>query len=198
MIQTRIQFGKNRMNRWVFALQIVVTCLKASASLGDQTDPFSNQMPESPNLAAPTRGSLAGEFGATNWDASDLTRGVYSLPLVLEFPKVRGPMIYPIQPTYSPSSGVSEWGMGISVELAIRRFREVGEIDFKEDELLSPFGKLKKGSDGDYYPLGLKSHVRVRFVSPTELHAFLEDGDELVFGRDTVLKTSRGEYACIS
>src|ERR1700733_10299611 len=58
---------------------------------------FEEQHVQGGKLAAPSRGSLAGELGATQWTASDLTQGSFSLPLGLSFPEDRGPLVFPIQ-----------------------------------------------------------------------------------------------------
>ncbi len=145
-------------------------------------DPFQDQMIQSNQLTAPVRGSLAGELGQSSWTASDLSKGSFSLPLGMNFPSDRGALIFPLSPHYSPGGGLSEWGMGISADLSIRRYRVAGEIDFNSDDFLSPWGHLIQGSDGAYYSEGFQSQVRVRMDHPNELHAFLPDGTTLIFG----------------
>jgi len=85
--------------------------------------------------------------------------------------------------------------MGISLDLSIRRFRTTGHLDFKTDDFLSPWGQLVRGDDGNYYPLGMKSKVRVKFVSDQEIQAFLENGSQFTFGKEQVIQTPSGIYA---
>ena len=165
----------------------------AFAGGGDQ---FVNEMVKGPELKSPEKGSLAGEYGEASWGAQDLSRGVFSMSLGLSFPEQRGSLVYPLDPKYSPSQGISEWGMGVSVLLALHRTRTVGHIDFTEaDDLMSPWGQLVQGEDKDYYPQGFQSKVRVRFLSPNSIRAFLEDGTTLTFGGSAVVETPKGIYS---
>lgn len=157
--------------------------------------PFSDELLQAPRLTHPERASLAGEYGTTSWSAADLSRGIFSLPLGLSFPETRGSLIYPIDPQYSPTQGISVWGMGVAQSLAIKRYRNVGILDFKTDDLLSPWGHLVRGDDGAYYPQGIKTKVRVQFVDENTLVAFLEDRRTLIFGRDQIISTPSGVYA---
>src|SRR6266540_2021970 len=55
-----------------------------------------------------------------------------------------------------------EWGMSWSTDLAIRRHRIAGDVQYDDsDGFTSPWGRLEKGDDGSYYPAGLRSVVRV-------------------------------------
>jgi RHS repeat-associated protein len=147
-------------------------------------------------LSIPSRGSIAGEYGSSTWTAGELSRGSYSLPIGLEFPSERGGLIYGINPQYSPSAGLTEWGLGVSFDLSIRRFRTSGGLDFQTDDFLSPWGHLVRGDDGNYYPKGLKAKVVIKFISNIEIQAYLEDGSTLVFGREQILQVpERGIYA---
>jgi 1-aminocyclopropane-1-carboxylate deaminase/D-cysteine desulfhydrase-like pyridoxal-dependent ACC family enzyme len=51
--------------------------------------------------------------------------------------------------------------MGWAVDLSIRRYRVIGEIDFATDEFTSPWGRLRPGNDGKFYPSGLATPMRV-------------------------------------
>ena len=85
--------------------------------------------------------------------------------------------------------------MGISFAHSIRRFRSTGALDFQTDDLVSPWGLLVRGQDGDYYPAGVHTPIRVRWVSEREFRAYLPDGTLLTFGRESVLNTPSGVYA---
>lgn len=162
---------------------------------GNAANPFSEELLQVPQLNRPERASLAGEYGATSWSASDLSRGAFTLPLGLQFPENRGRLVYPIDPHYSPSHGISVWGLGIVQSLEIKRYRSSGLLDFKTDDLISPWGHLVQGEDGAYYPQGLKAKVRVKFTEENTLTAYLEDGRTLIFGGSQVIPTPSGIYS---
>ena len=186
---------RNRMNlrEWI-CFGAFGFLLSFELHAGDPSDLF-EYLHQPASLDVPQRGSLAGEYGGTAWKAKDVTRGTFSLPLGISFPEDRGAMVYPVNPVYSPGQGLSEWGMGIRVELSIYRFRSQGFLDFKTDDLMSPWGHLVLGGDGDYYSSGFKSKVRVKMCSETEIQAFLEDGSVLTFGKTAVVQVPRGVYA---
>jgi hypothetical protein len=117
-------------------------------------------------LNEPERGSIAGSHGETEFDAQDLTRGEYQLSIGIDFPEKLGKPLIDFAPSYIPSSGLSEWGMGIKTSLSIKRTHPGGQIDYQTDEWSSPWGKLKKGSDGYFYPQGINQRIR-----------FLDQGD---------------------
>jgi len=155
----------------------------------DSEPPFKDYLTQPSVLKAPSRGSIAGEYAATETTSDSVLRGSFSLPLPLAFPKLRGPVVMSFNPTYSPSSGQTEWGMGFQNSLSIYRYNETGSIDFINDELMSPWGVLARGQSGDYYPKGFTQHVRVRMINPSELQAFLADGTKLIFGRGAHVET---------
>src|SRR5262245_26293116 len=117
-----------------------------------------------PEIGGGTRASLAGSLSGTAFGPGDVSRGGFSLPAPLSVPSERGAMLAPGFPSYSPDNGLSVWGMGFGTNLAITRWRVVGSLayDFAQgDELVSPFGRLVRGSDGNWYPLGLERAIRV-------------------------------------
>jgi RHS repeat-associated protein len=139
---------------------------------------------QAPELAAPGRASLAGEYGKTALEAEDVARGSFSLPLPLALPGERGAPGVSLAPSYSPGGGLSEWGMGWENSLTISRFAVVGEpdLDHPDGDLTGPWGRMARGTDGAWYPLGLSALVRVAAVGD-ELHAYLPDGTVQVYGR---------------
>jgi RHS repeat-associated protein len=165
----------------VLALVSLLGITTAGSVWADGSAPKGVQPPQ---LTSPAKGSLAGEYGSTSWSAADLSRGSFSIPIGINFPNERGPMIYPFKLTYSPSQGLSEWGMGISADLSIRRYRVSGHLDFKTDDLLSPWGRLVRGTDGAFYSLGMSAKVRVVLSpnNPEVIEAYLPDGSHLIFG----------------
>ena len=122
--------------------------------------PFSDALVQPPTLAAPQRGTLAGTAARFALGPSDLSRGAFTLPLPLDAPDARGPLLARIAPSYAADAGLGEWGMGWQADLAIRRHRARGEINFLDDDFTSPWGRLVAGDDGAYYPAGLASVVR--------------------------------------
>ena len=149
---------------------------------------------QSPQLAAPQRGSVAGEYANVAFGPADVSRGGFSLPSPMGAPSDRGPLGASIFPTYSPDAGLGEWGLGWQTTLAITRWRPIGDLDFTSDELTSPWGHLKKGTDGNWYPLGLSSTVRVQPNGETFI-AYLPDGSTMTFGGAAQVKTGMGAYA---
>ena len=108
-----------------------------------------------------------GVGGEPTWPADDLSRGAYTLPLPIELPADRGPLLAKVVPSYSPETGITEWGMGWQPELKIQRFQPRGEIDFATDQLSSPWGRLIPGNDGSFYPAGTLARGSRRAASET-------------------------------
>jgi RHS repeat-associated protein len=154
---------------------------------------FKDHLVQAPRLAAPERGSVQGALSGLGFAATDLARGAFRLPLSIVIPEDRGPVQAGVVPVYSPDSGLSEWGMGWSVDLSIKRSRLVGEFDFITDELTSPWGRLRAGNDNTLYPSGLSSVVRVR-SSGSDWVATGSDGTQYKFTAATGIKTARGSY----
>lgn len=136
---------------------------------------------QSPSLAAPERGSISGQYAKTVFGPGDLARGSFTLNSPLTAPSERGGMGAQIFPSYGLEHPSSEWGLGWSSSLSISRFRLVGSIDYQTDELTGPFGRLVKGTDGYWYPIGLSKLVRVAW-SGDVIIAYLSDGKRMTFG----------------
>ncbi len=188
--------GIKERGKWTFPFILgIVGMLTSFGANATNPHPYAEYVQQPPSLESPERGSVAGEFGETEWSAKDLSRGTFSLPLGLSFPQERGPLVYPIEPRYSPGGGLTEWGLGVANELSIYRFRESVGLDFKNDDLMSPWGHLLRGEDGRYYSKGFKTKVRVEFKSDSEITALLEDGSTLTFGKNALIQVSKGIYA---
>jgi RHS repeat-associated protein len=123
--------------------------------------PFQDSLVQPPSLGAPQRGTLAGTLSRLAFGPGDLDRGAFVLPLAIDAPSERGPLLAKVVPSYSPETGIGEWGLGWQVDLAIRRYRQRGEINFVDDDFTTPWGRLAAGDNGTYYPAGLSSVVRV-------------------------------------
>ncbi|WP_205525547.1 RHS repeat-associated core domain-containing protein [Pyxidicoccus trucidator] len=149
---------------------------------------------QAPVLGSPERGSLAGQFAATVFGVGDVSRGGFRLPWADALPRERGASLVDALPSYSPESGLSEWGLGWNTGLALTRWRETGDLDFATDELTGPFGRLVAGADGALYPVGLGQKVRVLAVADGWV-AHLPDGSRWTFGGANRVVTSRGTYA---
>jgi hypothetical protein len=111
--------------RGACALLILAATL---APLGRATAaaPFSDFLVQPPKLAPPGRGSVSGALAHLGFEPGSLSRGDFRLPLPIELPNERGGPLVDLLPSYSPDSGLSEWGIGWRVDLSIRRFAMVG------------------------------------------------------------------------
>jgi RHS repeat-associated protein len=152
---------------------------------------YTDYLVQAPELKAPQRGSLAGAYGDLSIGPRDLARGSFTLPSPFSAPSDRGPLLADLFPAYSPEAGQSEWGMGFHTGLSVRRHRELGELDFASDELATPWGIARRGDDGKYYPVGLRSKV-VLTLSNAALVARLEDGSTLTFSTSDAVQAAEG------
>src|SRR5258706_376104 len=105
--------------------------------------------------------AAGGPLARRAFGPGDLARGAFVLPLAIDAPGDRGPLLAKVTPSYSAETGIGEWGMGWQADLAIRRYRSRGEVNFVDDDFTSPWGHLVAGDDGNYYPAGLSSVIRV-------------------------------------
>lgn len=167
----------------------------ASVPAAAQTQPFADARVQPPKLGAPQRGSLVGQYAQTAFGPSDVTRGTFSLPSPFAVPEERGELLASPFPTYSPESGLSEWGQGWSAPLAVYRWRARGDVDYATDERNGPWGRMVKGTDGYWYPAGLASAVRLEERSSGALVAHLADGSRWTLGASVRLESARGVYA---
>ncbi|RKG65420.1 hypothetical protein D7V80_23335 [Corallococcus sp. CA054B] len=156
--------------------------------------PFNDALVQAPQLEAPKRGSLVGQYAATELGPADVSRGGFSLASTFAAPTERGVLLAQVFPTYSPEGGIGEWGQGWGVSLSMTRTRVLGELDYATDELTGPWGRMVKGTDGRWYPVGLKGHVRME-EQGTTLVALLPDGSRWTFGGTARVETARGTYA---
>src|SRR5262245_190733 len=164
------------------------------ASLDVSAAPFQDVLVQAPNLESPKRGSLAGTLSRLAFGPGDLARGAFTLPLPVDVPSDRGPLLAGIIPRYSPDTGITEWGMGWQTELSIRRFRPRGEIEFAGDDFTSPWGHLVLADDGKYYPAGLSTIVRVE-PSGGGWVATAGDGTHYRFDAADAVTTAQGTFA---
>jgi RHS repeat-associated protein len=166
----------------------------AFSSLAPGNAARADDLVQAPQLAAPQRGSLAGEYGRVVFGPADVDRGGFSLPGPFAAPSDRGQMLGAVFPSYSPDAGISEWGSGWSNNLAFTRTRILGSIDYATDELSGPWGRMIHGSDGAWYALNLGGRVKVAWQEPT-ITATLPSGDSYTFGGDARFVTTQGTYA---
>ncbi|NMO18195.1 hypothetical protein HPC49_11215 [Pyxidicoccus fallax] len=157
--------------------------------------PFNDVLVQSPELSAPQRGSLVGQYARTAFGPSDVSRGGFTLASPFQAPGERGVLLASIFPVYSPDSGISEWGLGWQTSLALTRSRVVGEVDYATDELTGPWGRMVRGTDGRWYPLGLSTPVRVEAGAGDTYVAYLPDGSRWTFGGVARVLTPQGTYA---
>lgn len=149
-------------------------------------------MRQEPVLAAPKAGSLAGSLSTFDTGVQDLASGSLTYSLPLTFRNERGPLLANILPSYSMQQGLSEWGLGWQMNLSIKRTRLSGHINYRDDLFSSPWGLLAQGSDGHWYPEGLKARVRIK-ITPKEAIAYGPEGEVYFFQK--AQGTPLGTYA---
>ncbi len=170
---------------------LVAVCAGSSPAAAQ---PFQDALVQAPSLGAPQRGSLAGTLSKLAFGPGDLSRGTYTLPLPIDLPGDRGPLLAKVVPSYSPETGITEWGMGWQPELKIQRFQPRGEVDFATDQLSSPWGRLIPGDDGSFYPAGMTNILRVT-ASGGGWVAQNTDGTRYRFDPADSVVTPRGTFA---
>jgi RHS repeat-associated protein len=174
------------------ALLLLVTAAPAYAA-----GPFDDTLVQAPTLTAPAWGSVVGSLAQLVVGPADLARGALQMPSPFAAPYGRGRLLAPVFPSYAADAGQSEWGLGWRADLAIRRFRVVGEIDYAADDFASPWGRLQRGDDGNYYPAGLGKLVRLSY-DPADAgtwRALQPDGTTWTFLPADAVTTGRGSYA---
>jgi RHS repeat-associated protein len=150
---------------------------------------------QAPTIGAPKRGNIAGSLSRLAFGPGDLSRGTFGLPLPISAPGERGALLTQPFPSYSAENGLSEWGMGWQVDLAIRRHRVVGDVGFDAgDGYVSPWGRLVKGDDGAWYVAGLRSLVRARELAGG-WEVLTADGTRFTFAAADAVVTGEGTYA---
>jgi RHS repeat-associated protein len=175
----------------------VLAALAASltvAGVAHAAAPFQDVLVQPPSIGDPQRGSVAGSLSKLAFGPADLARGAYSLPLPIEVPGERGALLTQAFPSYSAEGSLSEWGAGWSSDLAIRRHRVLGDLDYATDGFTSPWGRLEKGDDGAYYPAGMRATVRVRQVAGG-WEAITGDGTIYTFLAADAVHVADGDYA---
>lgn len=158
------------------------------------TSPAVANQVQAPSVARPERGSVAGAYAGTAFAAGEMSRGSFSLPLPLKLPTFRGRPLVNVFPKYSPDGGITEWGLGWSASVSIRRFSATTDLAYDgSDQLVGPWGRMLQGTDGGWYVNGLQTGVRVVEVGD-ELVAHQPDGTIWRFGGSERLTTARGVY----
>jgi hypothetical protein len=153
---------------------------------------FRDEPVQAPELKPPGRGSLQGAYADLAYSVDDVVRGTYQIPAPIAVPAQRGRLLFDPFPRYSPGHGLSEWGMGWSQNLEVKRHRVVGDLDYATDSFLSPWGRLVETEDGEYLPEGLSTTVRLtRDVNGWT--AYAADGAVLVF--DAAVTRPKGTYS---
>ena len=164
-----------------------------SAGAEESTKPFANTLLQVPTLPRPEAASIAGSLAKMAFGPTEVSRGMFSLAGPFTAPAERGPLLADVFPSYSSENGLSEWGMGWKANLSISRFRVTGDIDYETDEFVSPWGRLRQGADGFYYPLGLEPAVRLTRAE-SGWTAVMPDGKRFVFLARDALETAAGTF----
>ncbi len=145
------------------SLVLALISVSVSVSGPALAQDFADDLVQAPSLKAPERGSVIGSFASMSLAPGDLYRGTYTIPSPFEAPAANGyEPEATVLPSYSPESGISEWGMGWSTSLAITRAPLVGDVDYTSGEFMSPWGRLATGTDGYFYPQGLSPRIRLQ------------------------------------
>ncbi len=150
-------------------------------SLAYGSDVIKDYLVPMPEISTPKRGSLKGEFSSVGLKSINQTTGSFSIPLPIEFPQSRNKMSHPYSVNYSPSFGMSEYGIGWGTQLEIKRVRDIGLINFLDDDLSSPWGKMIQGASGKYYSENLEKRISLT-ISGREIYVFMPDGTKIVYG----------------
>ncbi len=145
------------------------------------SEAFKDYMVQSPKIEAPKRGSLKGEYGSVGLKSLNLQTGSFSTSLPFVFPSKRGKMLQSFGVTYSPSFGLSEFGIGWSSNLKISRVRDLGVLNFTDDNLSTPWGKMLRGDSGFYYTEKVEKRVKLELLD-REIVVYLSDGSKVFFG----------------
>ncbi len=175
---------------WRLLLAVLLVSVGAQRAHA-QSEP-QDSLVQPPTFAQPERGSLAGAMSALPFGVAELARGSFSLPLPVELPAERGSSLANILPTYSIENGLSEWGIGWSSKLTIERYRVRGTVDYQDDELSSPWGRLAPGQSGWYYPAGFQTPVRARRIG-NDWRAIGPDGTTYTF--EPAIENASGIYS---
>jgi RHS repeat-associated protein len=173
---------------------VVITAMAAVAPTVAAA-PFQDALVQTPTLTPPQRGSLAGTLSRLAFGPGDLARGAFQLALPIELPGDRGALLANVLPSYSPEAGQSEWGVGWQADLAIRRHRALGEVDFATDDFTTPWGRVVAGDDGRYYVAGLTSRLRLTRTVPDGWLGEAADGTQYRFDPIDAVGTPRGTFA---
>ena len=179
------------MKRFGAALSIVLAA-SASGTAFAADSVFQSQLVQPPSIGNPERGSVAGTLASLSFGPAEMSRGSFHLSLPLGSPTDRGPLLAGVTPTYSPEAGIGELGAGWSIGVRIHRTRSVGDIDFVTDDWASPWGTLKRGDDGAWYPVGLST--RARMVEGAG-RVTVTDGSGTTFVFAKAVTNNRGTYA---
>lgn len=170
------------MSRAFFVRSLAALLALAAVTTGPaKATTFSDVLVQPPKLGPPERGSVAGAFAHLAFEPGSLDRGDLSLAIPIALPSERGAPLVNLLPSYSPGNGQSEWGMGWKAEVSIRRFAIVGDIDMAGDEFVGPWGRLAKGDDGRYLPLGTSPQISLRRIGDGWV-ATASDGTVFTFG----------------
>ncbi|MCP3139896.1 RHS repeat-associated core domain-containing protein [Pyxidicoccus xibeiensis] len=172
-----------------------VACVLGMSGPAHAQQPFQDRLVQPPSLAGPTRASLAGSLSGLAFGPSELHRGAFALSLPGSLPAERGAPQVGVLPGYSADTGLTEWGAGWDVALSVRRYRALGEVDYADDDLTGPWGVLRKGSDGAYYPASGDRSVRVVLEASGGLRAVTGEGVTYRFLPSDSVTNPRGTYA---
>ena len=127
------------------------------------------------------RGSLKGEYSQLGEKALSLKTGSFAISLPISFPESRGRMAIPFTVSYSPGFGLGEFGIGWSNSLVISRSRDSGVLNYNDDNLITPWGRMVRGHSGFYYSEELAKRVKLEIFG-TELVVYLPNGTKVFFG----------------
>jgi RHS repeat-associated protein len=170
---------------------VLAAWLSAGSALALPKDYFV----QPPELRPPGRGSIAGSLASYEPGVDELARGSFTLASVLSAPQSRGPLLATVFPSYSPSTGLTEWGLGWQAPLTITRYRLSGTLTFLDDDFVSPWGRLAQGDDGGWYPAQAPQTAFCQLDPNTGWRVRTPDGTLYEFAQPDALVGLKGTYA---
>ncbi|MFW7382156.1 MAG: FG-GAP-like repeat-containing protein [Oligoflexus sp.] len=169
-----------RFFKVVFTLLILFGTDSSHDLLAEEVYEFYKEdLIQAPTILAPEAASIVGTKHLQSLDQVN-ANGSFSFSLPITPPGNRGKILISMNPEWSPKKELGPIGLGFGWNFTVERTRFLGEINFYDDFLSSPWGLLKKGKDQFWYPIGSPNIVRVS-VSKDIIQAYTNDGLTFVF-----------------
>lgn len=181
------------MTKWARCVGGILLCVgTVTPAMGARFESAPYEIADSASTSPEGRAQQSASLASYTPVSDALATGSVGLSPGIELPSGRAdPLIDPF-PRYQATKAKSEWGTGwSSSELWLERVGERGFVrGDKTDVIESPWGSLRHGSDGAWYPIGLTTLVRVQLWkssdSPVDFYATarLSNGREFTYQSD--------------